>query len=256
MSRHMFPAVAAVAWYVSVLAAADRPLTTTINLGGLRQVKAVLTTTDGEYVIKVCMLPVDCFDSATNARLNREKAQELAFQALARHLTGKEPVEFAMSGAQVDQVGTEGKSYVLSLRVPRRGITVVRQGDPRHEKPKPEEVRVAFSSDLLTRKRDYQHTLDKLAQGFRADLCATEEKAKDRKNDDDFFIAIAEIEERGVTDFGRLVEKVKEDMLLLTLEKEDLAGAIEARKAKLLEQLKDAVKRHQRCAPTRKESTR
>jgi hypothetical protein len=241
----MFLTVVAIAWFAPALIAVDRATTTTINLGGLRQVKAALTTTDREYAIKVRMLPVDCFDSVTNARLNREKAREMALQALARHLADKEAVEFTIAGAQVDQVGSEGKYFVLSLRVPRQGVTQVRRREKPSEKPRSGEVRVAFSSGLFARKQDYRQTLDKLSQTLLSDLGSAEEKSKSQKNDEVFFVAIAEIEERGTENFGRLVEKVQDDLLLLTVEKEELTRAIQSHKIRLLEHLKEAVIRRQ-----------
>lgn len=54
-------------------AADDKSKPETIELGGLRQARAVLTVSEDEYTIKVRMLPVRCFDEPTNARLNREK---------------------------------------------------------------------------------------------------------------------------------------------------------------------------------------
>src|SRR5205085_1289074 len=120
----------------------------------------VLTITDTDYVIKVRMLPVQCFDLATNARLNREKARGLALQALAKHLSTKEASEFFVSGVQIETVETDGRFYTLALRVPRDGVSLVRD----RVKPlaRPAEDRIAFTSELFTRKKDYLNTVDQL----------------------------------------------------------------------------------------------
>ena len=131
-------------------------LTSTIDLGGLRQTKAVISISDSDYVVKVRMLPVQSFDAATNARVNREKARQLALQALAKHLSGKASSDFIVSGARIDRVGTDGKFYTLNLQVPRQGVAVVQERDKAPPAAKQGQERVAFSSELFTRKRDYQ----------------------------------------------------------------------------------------------------
>src|ERR1043165_9584979 len=107
------------------------------------------------------MLPVKSFDEATNARLNREKGRELALWALAKHLSDKESVEFYVSGAQIEKGGTDGKFYTLTLRVPRKGVSLIGTEEKPSAKKQAME-RVAFSSALFTRKRDYLDTRDKL----------------------------------------------------------------------------------------------
>lgn len=216
------------------VSAAD--VTSTIDLGGLRQAKAVLTITDTEYVIKVRMLPVQCFDAATNARLNREKARELALQALAKHLSEKEAVEFTVSGIQIEKVGTEGKFYTQNLRVPRTGVSVVRD----EEKPpvKKGEDRVAFTSELFTRKRDYLNTLDNLTAALACDVQKAEDKAGESFN-----LAIAELKEQGLKNLEGIGKEIKEDLLLLSVEQEELNDALDKAKTRMLGQFKEAVKK-------------
>ena len=210
--------------------------TSTIDLGGLRKAKAVLTITDTDYVVKMRMLPVQCFDAPTNAMLNREKARELALQALAKHLSEKESVEFTVSGVQIEKVGTDGKFYTTNLRVPREGVSVIRDG----KKPpvKKGADRVAFTSDLFTRKRDYLNTLDKLMASVACDVQKAEEKV-----DESFNLAIAKLKEQGLKNIESLGKEVKEDLLLLSFEQEELNEALDKAKTRMLVRLKEAEKR-------------
>jgi hypothetical protein len=249
---YMFHSFLFLAW---VGAVGDQATTTPINLGGPRRIKALLTTSKLEFVIKVLFLPVDCFDRATNEGLNREKGRDLALWVLARHMAGKESVEFIITCAQVEKTGLEGNFFFLSLRVPREGVRVLGKGKVLPEKLSPGETGVGFGLNFFTRKGDYQHTLDQLFKALVSDLRSREIGSKNQKEgEESFFLAIAEVEERGLTALDRLVGKVKEDILLLTVEKEELVGAIDARKAKLLEQLREAVKKPQALGP-RKESS-
>ena len=218
--------------------------TSAIDLGGLRQAKAVLTVTDAEYVVKVRMLPVECFDAPTNARLNREKARELALLALAKHLSAGEAAEFSVSGVQINGVGTDGMFYTLALRVPQEGVSVVRE----REKPpaKHGEDRVAFTSELFTRKKDYQNTLEKLTAAALADVQTAEEKpAEDAAPREAFGLALAEIEERGLKNLENLRKEIQADVLLLSVEREDLDAALDEQKVRIQKQVKEAVKRHE-----------
>jgi hypothetical protein len=215
--------------------------TKTIDLGGLRQAKAALTVSEGEYEIKVRMLPVNSFDAATNARLNRDKAREVALMALAKHLSGEKSVEFVISGAQVEKAGTEGKSYSLTLRVPRKGVVVTRQG----KSSKPGGDRVAFTSELFTRKRDYLNTLEQLTTTIQSELKMVEEEAKEQKEETDSIpAAVAKLKERYTQNFENIGKEINADLLLLSIEQEELAAALAMRKSRVLGQLKEAVKGH------------
>jgi len=223
----------------SILAA---DATNTIDLGGLRQAKAALTVTNTDYVVKVRMLPVHCFDAATNTRLNRDKARELALQALAKQLSTKEAVEVFVSGVQIDNVGTDGKFYTLALRVPRKGVSVVRQGEA--PPAKQGEDRVAFTSELFTRKRDYLNTVEKLSVAVLADMKMVEAKAaKEVTPTEAFNLAIAAIEEQWVKNLENLGKEIKSDLLLLSVEQEELNEALDKVKTRMLGRLKEAVKK-------------
>jgi hypothetical protein len=216
--------------------------TSPIDLGGLRQVTAFLTISDIDYVVKVRMLPVQTFDAATNARLNREKARGLALQALAKHLSRKQTVEFVVSGAQIETAGPDGKFYALTLRVPREGVSLVRETETCPLPAKRGQERVSFDTSFFTRKRDYLNTLEKLAAALSSDL---QKVARKKTTGGSFALVIAEIEERGATNFENLGKEIKADTVLFSLEQEELSGALAKHQERLLEQLKAAVKKHE-----------
>jgi len=213
----------------------------TFDLGGIRQAKATVTVSERDFVISVRMLPVHCFDAATNARLNREKARELAMWALAKNLSDKNAVEFYVSGAQVEKVGTEGKSYTLILRVPRKGVSLIQAG----EKPsaKASGDRVAFSSALFSRKRDYLDTLDQLTNSVLADLQTVENKAKEEKDSDSLAIAADDIEKKWVKNLKALGQEIKDDLLLFTIDQEELNQAMEKQNGRVRESIHEAAKK-------------
>lgn len=223
--------------------AANEPTTNiTVDLGGLRQAKAALTVLDSDYRIKVRMLPVSCFDSGTNARLNRDKARRLALQALAKHLSGKKSVELTVSGAQVEKFGTDGKFYTLSLRVPRDGVSMVREAGEPPPAARKDRERVAFNDDLFTRKHDYTDSLEKLAGSLSSEL---EKAAKPDASADSFSLAIAEIEERETANLENLEKEIGADRLLLDFDRGELTEALKKQRARMMDQLRAAVKKHE-----------
>jgi hypothetical protein len=133
-------------------------------------------------------------------------------------------------------VGTDGKFYTLSLQVPTKGVSVVRDAG-KHPVKKGED-RVAFTSDLFTRKRDYLNTLDKLMAAVAGDVSKAEESDKGSFN-----LAEMEIEERGLKNLENLGKEIKSDLLLLSLEQDELNAALDRARTRMLVQLEEAVKR-------------
>jgi hypothetical protein len=212
----------------------------TVDLGGPRQARAVVTAGPEEYEVKVTLLPVRCFDKATNDRVSRDLARQYALQALARHLAGRKAAELTVSGARVTAAGGEGKSYALTLTVPRAGVQV--RGDP-PAPPRGGAVAVAFDAELFTRKRDYLQTLDRLAAHLAADLEALQEKTAGPGKDEAFALGIAELEEQGLKNLERLAAEVGADRLLLFTEQEEITDGLTGAREKFLERLRQAVRR-------------
>jgi hypothetical protein len=226
--------------YLALLLAFPAGEAATIDLGGPRQARAVVTTGPEEYEVKVTLLPVRCFDQATNDRLGRDLARQYALQALARHLSGRKAAELTISGARVTAAGGGGKSYALTLTVPRAGVQA--RDDPPAPTREGAEA-VAFDADLFTRKRDYLQTLDRLAAHLAADLEVLQKKTAGAGKDEAFALGIAELEEQGLKNLDQLAAEAGADRLLLFTEKEEITDGLAGAREKFLERLRQAVRR-------------
>jgi hypothetical protein len=196
------------------------------------------------------MLPVKSFDPATNAPLNRDKARSLALRALARHLSDKPEVHMVVSGSQVTKAGLEGDVFTLTLRVPRRGLTVVPAEDGRGKVEKTAATaareNISVPSALLTRKQDTLDTLERLVRESERGLKACREAAGKQRREQAFYLSIAELEDRTQANLDKLSAEVNADTLLLKVEKEELLRSIQARKESVLVSLKEAVQEFER----------
>jgi hypothetical protein len=218
--------------------AEDKPEKKTIEIGGLRQVQAVVTTIAKDYLVEVRLLPVRSFDEGTNMRLNRDKARESALLALAKHLSDKPAVEFTVSGATVEKTGMDGQFYTLSLRVPRTGVSVARSDPEPKAQGKPDgqknQTRVAFTSPLFTRKLDYLKTAAQLEDAAIADLEGLVAKYPDENEGKELLLRVAEIKKAALANFAQLVKEISGDLLLLTVEQEELGEALDRHRTKVL----------------------
>jgi hypothetical protein len=221
-----------------------------VVLGGPRQAKAAITATGSDYAITVTMLPVKSFHPATNAPLNRDKARSLALRALARHLSDKPEVHMVVSGPQVTKAGLEGDVFTLTLRVPRRGLTIVAAEDGGGNAEKTAATatseRISVPSTLLTRKQDTLDTLERLVRESERCLKACKEAAANHGREQAFYLSIAELEDRAQANLDKLSAEVNTDALLLKVEKEELLRSIQARKESVLVSLKEAVQEFER----------
>ncbi len=224
-----------------------------LDLGGPRNVRAVVALDEGTYVVKVRMLPVRAFDATTNARLNEEKAREFALQALARHLSEKRSVSYTISGARIEQAGPDGKDYALTLRVPREGVVLAKADDTTAPGGKERRERVTFSSALFRARADYENTSAQLAAGLAADLRKAEEKDETTPEAEDpaFVPAVRGIEERGLHNFDTLTDEAKGDLLLSAVEmfgqpsdRDAVVQGINKQKQAFRDQLAKAMQRH------------
>ncbi len=210
----------------------------TVVLGGLRQVRASITTADDVYRIEVSMLPVTSFDTVTNTRLSREKARGYGLQALAKHLGGGPQARLLVSGAGVVESRLQGREFRLTLAVPRTGVTLERVATPRKPVESATEA-IQFSDAFFTAKQDYLNTLEQLAAGWDA-----ARQSALGKTGDEFSQTIARLEEEGFDQLRRIRDEIAGHKLLLFTERDDLLQAIAGRKAGLLENLKETVEQH------------
>jgi hypothetical protein len=191
------------------------------------------------------MLSVKNFDPATNAQLNRDKARSLAFRALARQLSDKPEVHLVVAGSRVTKADLEGDVFTLTLRIPRRGVTVAPGGESGRQAVKTSAAEttqhISVSSALLTRKQDVLDTLERLVSESDRSLKACKVAAAKQGREQAFYLAIAELEDRGRTNLDKLSIEVNADKLLLTIEKKEILRSIHASKERMLASLREAA---------------
>ncbi len=219
----------------SLMAAERAPVR--ISLGGARKVEAIILERPGIFEIKIRMIGVACFDAATNSHLNRQKARMYALQAVARHLriTGG----MSVRGVTVKEARVEGKSYFLTVRVPKDGMRQVGQPSEAAGAVQGPSLSLDVSTyrSLLTAKDDYVSTVQELASSL-ADGIPTLIAGDDK---DTFFRSIADYEESGVNFFSSLRTELLSDKRLLQIEKDELTAVVETEETKFLERLKQQV---------------
>ena len=223
-----------------------------IELGGPRQVTAVIATTDENYEVSVRMLPVKTFDPTTNSLLNRDKSRAYALQALARHLSGRKTGEMRMSisGATTVKAEADGRKFLLVLRVPQNrvvleGIDELKTDGQRSAttSPMPKTANsIETSRDvstLLTCKRDYQTTVELLSSNLREELKSVVEKLSD--DESAFDEAIASLEETLEVRWEKLRLEIEKDKLLLNHERKELLTEVQSHHEQFLGSLRQAV---------------
>ncbi len=228
--------------------AADHPVV--VSLNGVRQVEVTIGGDSDAFEVAVRMRPVECFDKATNERLNAQKARSYGLQGLLKHMTGgTEKVQASVSGVTVSNTRHDGKFFRLTFRVPRDGIEVVRNPEtrePSRKTPKrPPTEEVLASSSLLTCFGDHSATIEQLVSVFDQELDPLRSKPLDVGNE--FEIAIAELEELLTARFDQFEKDVRADQLLLAKEQTDLIGNVVTVRKRCLQGLQAAVEQRERA---------
>ena len=236
-----------------------------IRLGGVRNVTATVSESDGAYRISVEMLPVRAFDPATNEALNLSKGQMYVAQSLGKYLKAR---NLTIRGLNVRESGTAGNAFRLIAVVPRDGVSTVRadtiasQGQktadtasppsPPADPTRPQtgttsrrhEIRLtadATPADFLNRKADYLDTIVRLQEAI-----SEEGESLERQSlkSEDFYNSIESVEERAEAAFKALARQIEEDKLLSELlEREELRPAVNKSHTKVIKSLKAVVAR-------------
>lgn len=189
----------------------------TIDIGGPRKVTATVTE-DGEwYDISVSLIPVRCFDSGMNRQLSKEKARSFATEALFRYVGGGKSQSATISNAEIIEAGIVDTRFVLVMRVPRNGVILIEVTNAnRNRKSKDGTAR----RSLVKAKDDYQETLDVMTKTLVDDLPMFNGKLSQ------FYEAVSNSEELGITRLASLKKEIKEDRLLLSTEREGLLKSV------------------------------
>jgi hypothetical protein len=233
-----------------------------IRLGGVRNVTAIVSESDGGYRIAVDMLPVRAFDPATNKALNLSKGRMYVAQALAKHL---KMGSLTIRGLEVRETGIKGGSFRLVAVVPHDGVSAAavsslerrRDADnpsrPIAEPERPTKAEPArhhqeiplfadaTTTDFFNRKADYGETIAQLREAFCEEGDSLERQSP---KPEDFYDSIGSVEERAETAFKALARQVEDDKLLSEMgERDELRLALKKAHAEVLESLKSAVAR-------------
>ncbi len=192
---------------VFAASAAEEPART-IEFGGMRRARATVEATDSAFLVKVRLLPVQAFDEVTNRRVTRQKARQLALEAMLRHLTGKRSGELTVEGARVTAIGSDGKFFTLTMEIPRRGIST--EAEPAATTVEaPGLVRARFMSRF---DRDLQDQLDiarELGASLSEELREIEEKHATPPVREQFVRAVGALEKRGMEQIDLLAERAR-----------------------------------------------
>lgn len=215
------------------------------DFGGTRQAKVTLTIGKDDYLVKVTMKPIKVFDNATNNLLNSQKARELGYLALAKHLSDKDSVVLIVSGAVALKDAEEAKTYSLTLRVPRDGVSLGKE--EREEAAMAKETakgieRIAVLFKLETCKQDYEKTIQMLDRMMLSEL----KKCQREKDMDKFEAALGKIKKRGLDNWQQMETKIKNELLLFSTEQTELVEAISRRRGSLMAQVEEAIRLHRK----------
>ena len=206
---------------------------------GPRNPQAVVDETATQYTLQVQMLPVSAFDPPTNDKLTLAKSRSVAFMALARHLKITPASELSVAGLQITDKHMDGARMVVQVALPKSGVKISPQaesvpaptlatGNAPAVQPGP------VGSSLLTRAGDYRDSARQLRDIFveQIDPSAAPALTDER---------IADLEQTIVEKFDMLGKAMDADMLLLTVERDELRPEMKAMQDGLLEQLRQAV---------------
>lgn len=209
---------------------ADQPekKTETMTFGGARGARATIEPLAGKFAVTVEMTPVSCFDDATNAGVNRTKAESYALTAFCRSSFGKAKLlagdapatgssDAIFRGVTIQDAGLQGGKFRLRLVIPEDGI------QPPTAKPA---VSKPFdrSSPLFTRYGDHEATIDALHRTLRAELAKVVDDLAAAKAEKPVIMeAVKALHTAGTRRFGTLRELIEGDSLLLdTTERPEL----------------------------------
>jgi hypothetical protein len=227
---------------------------TEIFLGGPRKVVASIESEPDVFLITLRMDAVQCFDVATNRRLNEQKAKLTACRALLIHLKGSKPKQtrrIEVGKTQTVSSSLKGDLFEQTIRFPKRNLVVVAAEESAKTKangrqPKSEPPSGIQEGSLFTRKQDYLDTLEALNDSIVRDVRGLRGEHGRSGETERFYSRIADFEEEQVIRLASLRREVKSDRLLLIPEQEMILADIERRQTEILHELTEIVKSWER----------
>jgi hypothetical protein len=213
----------------------------TIRLGGPRNIVVDVKDERDGFSIIVEMLPVKCFNAATNARLNRSKACFYGLAGLGRSL-GVDAADLNLrhdiAAIQVIDVRPDDARYRLRFFLPEHAIRVSQPQKAASKSLGVVDASTCFDrnrSQLFTCVEDYAMTIEQLKDTYN-------ERLSDRMTNavgtftsigideqlDSARLAIAEVEAEAKASFEATKREFGQDLRVLALEKRSLATLLEA----------------------------
>lgn len=227
---------------LAVLTQASEP--TSVKIKSVRKCEATVEQADGAYIVVVKMVPIRCFDPATNKSLSVRKANNMALVALLKYLyPDQKNVSISCSGVQTIKTDFSEKVCSVECRIPQKGIKIIDSSAIAKENSKKSDKSrqtsgakiVTSKSSLLNRQADYQETIDELAD---VQLRSAPQCACSSKESDAFSEKIADYEEQIDNQFSALKKAIEQERELLRLEKSELIANLEQAQQKPLQRLK------------------
>lgn len=242
------------------VAAADQELPRTIQFGGLRNGRAMVSSDENGYTISVEMIPVHVFDEATNRQINRQILAHAAFRALQQYLS-EEPISMSITGSIAGGLETMPEVCRLTVCVPVDGVLIGPLAVNEDQQP-PRSVPAASDIDsesatgrprlfgsggpallapqsaLLERKQEYRDLIAQLCDVLQAGvepLPAASEVEGDPSD------ASAMLSRTTSALFEALRRDIKRDVMLLSIEKQSLLKELRSQEQCLLSPIRIAV---------------
>lgn len=207
---------------------------TTMELGGPRQVIASVVPEGDNLEVEVRFLAVHCFDPGTNRKVNQQKAQAYAAMASARHL-GIGGRGLIVRGIKVLENRAVNERWIARFHVPKVAV------QPAEEGTVPSAKLPLGSTDILSMRDDYIDT---------ARLLGTRELTSPQsESEEEFNLHIMHLEQEQVEAFDALTREVREQPLLLDVEKAAVLSEIESARTVFIDQLTQLVQEGSRHAP-------
>jgi hypothetical protein len=246
--------------FLSTPCVAQDSLVESFYLGGPRKVVAQVTQEGERIEIAVDMLPISCFDAATNKKLNREKAIRYVHLAFAEYLgvAGRQVSSLKLAEMSVRSENFDKKRFKFIVVLPftsaplREEVssTNAEQKVSAKEKdslepvaPKTEQQRKvtpATRPRLLQLADDFIDTSRSLLQMRKSDAPSMPEQM-DKLSLTSFFIEIADLEEKAERDFEAICFEVEKSKLLLSTEVQEVLLKIQADKKEFFDNLRQLV---------------
>ena len=232
---------------------------TSVKIDSILECEATVQKTENNYIVDIKMESVEGFAPATNKMLSIRKANNLALVALLKYLYPKQD-KYSLSCSGMETIRVEYSEDVCHVvcRIPQDGIKIInpanvakkqskKKGASRVDAKKELEVNsieesskvVTARSSLLTKKSDYNETIDELANVL---IQSAPQCIDSAEKLDVFNKSVADFEKQIKNQYAQLKKKIEEDRELLTIEKSELLETLVQSQNKPMQRLKTLAK--------------